>query len=151
MRCLQVLLLPFLTTPAWADYGRADAPRDIHPLEFGELFCAARIAGDMTPLEGYFAPKLKRLLRAADDPAAVPWQSRDTRPTGCTVDIVNGFDDTIGVLVAITYHAGGTRWTDTLNLERTPDSWWLNNVFYEGGGNLRFRLIERQTGQTSMH
>ena len=36
---------------------------------------------------------------------------------------------------------GGTqRWADTLNLERTPDSWLLNNVFYQGGGNLRFRL-----------
>ena len=28
--------------------------------------------------------------------------------------------------------------------ERTPASWWLNNVFYAGGGNLRFRLFEQQ-------
>lgn len=29
-----------------------------------------------------------------------------------------------------------------INLERTPDSWLINNVFYDGGGNLRFRLFE---------
>lgn len=144
MRFFHVLLLMLAATPALADYGRADAPRDIHPLELGELFCAARIAGDMAPLERYFAPKLERVLRAADDPAAVPWQGRDARPTGCTVEVVNGFDDTIGVLVAVSYVAGAAAWTDVLNLERTPDSWWLNNVFYEGGGNLRFRLVEQQ-------
>lgn len=145
------MLLPALisvfmlaATPALADYGRADAPRDIHPLELGELFCAARIAGDMAPLERYFAPKLERVLAAADDPAAVPWQGRDARPSGCSAEIVNGFDDTIGVLVAVSYVAADANWTDVLNLERTPDSWWLNNVFYEGGGNLRFRLFERQ-------
>lgn len=144
MRVFQLSLLLLAATPALADYGRADAPRDIHPLELGELFCAARIAGDMSPLERYFAPKLQRLLATVDDAASVPWQGRDTRPTGCTVEILNGFDDTIGVLVAVSYVADGTRWTDTLNLERTPDSWWLNNVFYEGGGNLRFRLFEQQ-------
>jgi hypothetical protein len=144
MRFFHVLLMFFAATPALADYGRADAARDIHPLELGEMFCAARIAGDMTPLQRYFAPKLERVLAASDDPAAVPWQGRDLRPAACSADIVNGFDNTIGVLVAVTYVANGTRWTDVLNLERTPDSWWLNNVFYEGGGNLRFRLFERQ-------
>jgi len=47
---------------------------------------------------------------------------------------------TVGVLVEVSYAGGGRNWSDTLNLERTPDSWLLNNVFYEGGGNLRFRL-----------
>ena len=42
----------------------------------------------------------------------------------------------------ITYVAQAHRWADTLNLERTPDSWLLNNVFYDGGGNLRFRLVD---------
>jgi hypothetical protein len=144
MRLFHVLLLVFAATPALGDYGRADAPRDIHPLELGELFCAARIAGDMAPLERYFAPKLERVLTAADDPTAVPWQGRDARPTACSVEVVNGFDDTIGVLVAVSYVAADASWTDVLNLERTPDSWWLNNVFYEGGGNLRFRLFEQQ-------
>lgn len=145
MRCFHIMLLVVLAaTPALAGYGRADAPRDMHPRELGELFCTARIAGDMSPLAPYFAPKLRRRLAATDDPATVPWQSRNLRPTSCDIRIVNGFDDTIGVLVAIDYVAGATRWTDTLNLERTPASWWLNNVFYAGGGNLRFRLFEQQ-------
>lgn len=142
-----VFVFMLAASPALAGYGRADAPRDIHPLALGQLFCEARIAGDMRPLERFFAPKLQRLLMAADGSAAaaaIPWQTHGSRPTGCTAEILNGFDDTIGVLVAVSYDAPDGRWTDVLNLERTPDSWLLNNVFYEDGGNLRFRLFEQQ-------
>jgi hypothetical protein len=104
------------------------------------LFCAARISGDMSALETFYAPKLLRLL--AQTPAdKVDWQTFPDRPQSCAVSIVNGFDDTIGVIVELAYSAAGRSWRDQLNLERTPDSWLLNNVFYDGGGNLRFRLV----------
>src|SRR5690606_20117316 len=109
------------------------------PLSLGQLFCDARIAGDMSALERFYAPKLKRLL-AAVSPESVDWQTYPDHPQSCAVSIVNGYDDTIGVIVEIAYVAAGRSWVDQLNLERTPDSWRLNNVFYEGGGNLRFRL-----------
>jgi hypothetical protein len=62
-------------------------------------------------------------------------------PQSCAVSIVNGFDDTVGVIVEVAYTAAAYKWVDQLNLERTPDSWRLNNVFYDGGSNLRFRLV----------
>jgi hypothetical protein len=125
-----------------AGYGAIDAARDTDPLTLGQLFCAARISDDMAPIEPYFAPKLVRRLAEAPAGAAIPWQTFPDRPTTCSAAIVNGYDDTIGVLVQITYEAGARHWSDTLNLERTPDSWRLNNVFYQTGGNLRFRLVE---------
>ena len=142
--CLFLLLTvapTFAAPPGIPGYGTADAPRDIDPLQLGRLFCEARIRGDMQPLERYFAPKLAELL-AQHQATPVPWQGRAERPSACTEEIVNGIDDTIGVLVGITYTGPQARWSDVLNLERTPDSWRINNVFYEGGGNLRFRLFE---------
>ena len=147
MRTLTTLAFLALAAPAVAaslpmanGYGALDAPRDTDPLTLAQQFCDARISGDMSALEKFFAPKLVRLL-AETPPASVPWQTFPDHPKSCEATILNGFDDTVGVLVEITYLADARRWADTLNLERTPDSWLLNNVFYEGGGNLRFRLV----------
>ena len=126
-------------------YGSIDAARDTDPITLAERFCDARISGDMTPLAPFFAPKLATLLDAharSHLAAAVPWQGYIYQPTGCTFEVLNGFDDTVGVLVKITYSSAERSWSDTINLERTPDSWWINNVFYEQGGNLRFRLFD---------
>ncbi len=153
MRILPALVLSLITLPALAampplgnGYGAIDAPRDIDPLTLAQRFCDARIAqSDMGALAPYFAPKLTRLLAEharAHAASAIPWQSHEDRPMNCSLEVVNGFDDTIGVLVKLTYTANGTTWSDTLNLERTPDSWLINNVFYDGGGNLRFRLVD---------
>ena len=132
--------------PMGAGYGAIDAPRDVDPVTLAEEFCAARIAqSDMDALSPYFAPKLTRLLDAHERShlaAAVPWQGYIYRPTGCTVEVLNGAPNTIGVLVKVTYTAPELVWSDTLNIERTPDSWLINNVFYEQGGNLRFRLVD---------
>jgi len=121
-------------------YGARDAPRDITPEVFGATFCVSRQSGDMTLILDHLAPKLARLVDQSAHKDLVPWQTFPVRPDSCSVSIVNGFDDTVGVLVKITYFAGGKSWNDTLNLERTPTSWLLNNIFYDGGGNLRFRL-----------
>lgn len=148
MRALATLVFLALVTPAAAaslpmgnGYGAIDAPRDTDPLTLAQRFCDARISGDMTPLERFFAPKLVRLL-AGTSPDDVPWQTFPDQPQSCEATIVNGFDDTVGVIVAVAYTASGRTWSDQLNLERTPDSWLLNNVFYQGGGNLRFRLVD---------
>jgi hypothetical protein len=147
MRALATLAVLVFAAPVAAaslpmanGYGALDAPRDTDPLTLAQQFCTARISGDMSPLEKFFAPKLVRLL-AETPPGSVPWQAFPDRPESCKATILNGYDDTVGVLVELTYLADARRWADTLNLERTPDSWLLNNVFYEGGGNLRFRLV----------
>lgn len=48
--------------PMGNGYGAFGAPRDIEPLALGQLFCTARIAGNMSALEKYYAPNLVRLL-----------------------------------------------------------------------------------------
>ena len=139
------ILLPFtlLTlTGAGAGYGDIDAPRDTDPLTLAKSFCAARLGdGDMSALEPYYAPKLKAVLAAAGT-APVPWQSHATKPQSCEPEVLYGQDDIIGVLVRLSYVADAERWADMLNFQRTPESWLLNNVLYESGGNLRFRLFE---------
>jgi hypothetical protein len=121
-------------------YGWIGASRDVSPEQLGQMFCTARISGDMTPVEKFYAPKLRTLLAEVPSPAMVPWQGVADHPQRCDIRILNGFNNTVGVLVEVSYAGAGHQWADTLNLERTPDSWLLNNVFYDGGGNLRFRL-----------
>jgi hypothetical protein len=147
MRALATLAFLALAAPVAAaslpmanGYGAIDAPRDTDPLTLAQLFCQARIAGDMSGLEKFFAPKLVQLL-AETPPDTVDWQTFPDHPLACEPKVVNGFDDTIGVIVEVAYTADGRTWADQLNLERTPDSWLLNNVFYDGGGNLRSRLF----------
>jgi hypothetical protein len=138
-------LLPFVflvVSGAGAGYGDIGAPRDTDPLTLGKQFCSARISGDMSALEPYYAPKLQRVLASAGN-AAIPWQSRDVRPDSCSAEVMFGQDDIIGVLVRLDYAAGEQHWADTLNFQRTPTSWLLNNVFYQDGGNLRFRLFQQ--------
>ena len=148
MRSALALAFILVATPTLAaqsmemanGYGWIGAKRDVSPETLGQMFCSARISGDMGPLEKYYAPKLKALLAELPSSAAVPWQGFADHPQSCTIRILNGFNNTVGVLVEVRYAGGDRNWSDTLNLERTPDSWLLNNVFYEGGGNLRFRL-----------
>lgn len=150
MKLRVLAVTAFLTTTAASlaampelggGYGAIDAPRNVSPLELGALFCEGTKAGDMSAISNFLAPKLNRLVAHRPN-SKVPWQSYDARPTSCSLEVLNGYDDTIGVLVEITYEAATRRWSDVLNLERTPDSWWINNVFYETGGNLRFRLVQ---------
>ncbi len=149
MRVIASLLLALSISPAFAatsagmpGYGAIDAPRDTTPIALAQDFCAARIHGDMAPLQRYFAPKLLQVLDGTPADAA-PWQTYPDRPQSCTTELLNGFADTVGVLVRVSYTAGDRHWSDTLNFERTETSWLLNNVFYETGGNLRFRLFDQ--------
>src|SRR5688572_14383163 len=86
------------TPPLGNGYGAIDAPRDVDPLTLAQSFCDARVAGDMSSVTPYFAPKLMRLLdeHARSKADGVPWQSYDDRPTRCSLEVVNNADDTIG-------------------------------------------------------
>lgn len=134
------------SVPMGAGYGAIDAPRDTDPTTLAQKFCDARVSRTgMDDLAPWFAPKLVALLdRHANShlAAAVPWQGYIYHPTSCTLEVLNNAPNTIGVLIKITYTAPERVWSDTLNFERTPDSWLINNVFYEQGGNLRFRLFD---------
>lgn len=153
MRCILLPVTMLVLTGAGAGYGDIDAPRDTDPLTLAKTFCSARLGdGDMSVLAPWYAPKLRRLLAEADG-RPIPWQGRDLHPQSCEPAILYGQDRTIGVLVRLSYTAGAERWADILSFQRTPTSWLLNNVLYETGGNLRFRLFEAgaETAMPPMH
>ena len=94
-----LLLVSSLALPARAEDGMVTLKAE----QIGQVFC------------------LSRLL--AQTPAAkVAWQTFPDHPASCEAKILNGFDDTVGVLVELTYFADARHWADTLNLERTPDA-----------------------------
>jgi hypothetical protein len=140
---LALVLISLLVLPAAADSrtGDPNTPRDPDARKLGEMFCAARISGDMSPMLPYIDPSLRKVSLMAI--GEYLWQGHSgSRPKSCTIEIVNGFDRTAEVLVRIWYTAPRDNWADTLNLLRTPTGWVITNLFYEDGGNLRFRLFE---------
>lgn len=152
MRMLASLAFALISTTALAaspemgnGYGAIDARRDVDPVSLAQRFCDIRVhRGDMRELYPWFAPKLIKLLDEhahSHLAAAVPWQGYIYYPTACSVEALNGATDTIGVLIKLNYTSPERAWSDTLNFERTPDSWRINNIFYEDGGNLRFKLF----------
>lgn len=126
-----------------AGYGAIDAPRDIDAIGLGHRFCEARLLGDMSRIEGHVAPQLAALLEGLR-PDDVPWQTVPERPTGCEIGLVNGVANTAGVLLSVHYTTDTLTWTDSIGLVRAPETWLITNVFYQTGGNLRFRLAERR-------
>jgi hypothetical protein len=149
MRTFVILLALVLALPANAaqlvlanGYGDKDTVRNLTSVQLGQRFCQGRLTGNMSGLGKFFAPELVALLDGRPV-ETVPWQSVAVQPNWCEVSVLNGATDTIGVLLKLTYTAKGETWSDTLGLQRTPDSWLINNVFYENGGNLRFRLFEQ--------
>jgi len=146
MRWLLPLLLLTVPAQAW-DAGNADSPRTPTPLQVAERFCAAAISGEWTRLRPPMAPALLssivKALRHAGEDVAIPWSSLSGRPSTCDASFVNGIENAPIVLVAVTYWLpDGSQRVDQVQMDRTPDSWVVDNVLYEGGGNLRFRLAE---------
>ena len=143
MRLFVLASALLLSLPALAasPYGDPNTPRDPDARRLGEMVCAARIDGDMRPLLPFMDPAFRKVSTIAIGDYL--WQSHPAeQPTSCTIDIVNGFDRTREVLVRITYRSKDSVWADIVNLLRTPDSWKITNVFYETGGNLKFRMFE---------
>jgi len=160
---LIVLMLLTLSSPVSARYdaGSADTPRHPNPVELGSLFCNARITGDMSMVDAYVAPVLKQSIAAVADRAerfrqrfpdkrvplteGLPWQTLPDQPARCAIEIVNGIENAPIILVKLSYFVDGDaqpRWADTIQLDRTPDRWLIDNVFYAHGGNMRFKLLE---------
>jgi hypothetical protein len=160
---LIVLMLLTLASPVSARYdaGNPDAPRHPDPIELGNLFCNARIAGDMSLVDAHVAPVLKQSIAAVADLAerfrqrfpdkpvplaeGLPWQTFPDQPARCAIEIVNGIDKAPIILVKLSYFVDGDaqpKWADTIQLDRTPDHWLIDNVFYAHGGNMRFKLLE---------
>jgi hypothetical protein len=156
-----LLVLSALPAAARYDAGSRDTPRHPDPIELGQIFCQARVTGDMTLLDGHLAGVLSESISDAEQKLAafraqypnathkfsngLPWQTYPDRPSRCAVEIVNGIDKAPVVLVKLSYFVPGSpdaKWSDTIQMDRTPDSWLIDNVFYANGGNMRFRLFE---------
>jgi hypothetical protein len=158
---LSLLLLSALPAAARYDAGSPETPRHPDPAELGQLFCQARVTGDMTLLDGHLAGVLLESIGEAEKkleafrtqyPNAthpfsneLPWQTYPDRPSRCATEIVNGIDKAPVVLVKLSYFVPGNpdaKWSDTIQMDRTPTSWLIDNVFYANGGNMRFKLFE---------
>ena len=160
---LIALMLLALCSPASARYdaGNADTPRHPDPVELANIFCNATITGDMSLIDPHVAPVLQDSIAAVDVRAqsfrerhpgvpvpladGLPWQTFKDRPTRCAVEFVNGIEKAPIILVKLSYFVDGeskAKWADTIQLDRTPDHWLIDNVFYANGGNMRFRLLE---------
>jgi hypothetical protein len=153
MHRLTALPLAFvLATPALT--AETTAP----PHVVAEMFCMARIVGDMSLVSDYLSADLYAAVGRAlvrndeiqkqypdEKPPlgdGVPWASYPDAVPTCVVDYEAA--ETTPAAVPITYSFPDTpdaSWTDTLVLVEVDGDWQLDDVLYQDGGRLTEVLV----------
>ena len=153
MRRLVALPLAFvLATPA------VPAESAVQPHMVAEMFCMARIVGDMSLVSDYLSSDLYAAVGQAlvrndeiqkqfpdEKPPlgdGVPWASYPDAVPTCVVDYEAA--KTTPAAVPITYSfpdAPDASWTDTLVLVEVDGNWQLDDILYQDGGRLTEVLV----------
>lgn len=139
------------------------AEESLTPEDVAEVFCAARVAGDMEPVAEFVTMGLWAALASAFDQNeewaaanpgekpplgdGVPWQSWPDRPSECVVEKVSYEMDESRVWIEYRFaEAPDAGFRDVLELrltasERGTMDWRLDNVSYGTDGDLRTALL----------
>lgn len=138
--------LPFLaltaalaTTPAFAV--------SMSTSQIAEVFCIARLSGDMAPVLAILTPELSELVHkhlpsGADPATAIPWQSQSEYPNTCDPVGAQGSADAPIAVVAYGHReADKAGYGDGIVLHFVEERLRIDDINYGvGGGTLRQRL-----------
>jgi hypothetical protein len=153
MRRLPIAALAFLAA------GPVLALEPVMPAHVAaEMFCMARIVGDMRLAEPYFTAELSYAIEKAMAQNAViqkqhpdekpplgdgvPWSSWPDAAAECVVDYAAA--KATPAEIPVTYTDAGepkTSWSDTLVLLQVEGEWKLDDIAYGVGGRLTETLV----------
>ena len=115
--------------------------------QIAEVFCIARLSGDMAPVLAILTPELselahKHLPSGADAATAIPWQSQSDYPNTCDpVGAQGDADAPIAVLAYGYREADKAGYADGIVLHFIDKRLRIDDIIYGvGGGTLRQRL-----------
>ncbi len=130
---LALLLLPL---PAFA--------ASLTLAQVGDLFCTARLSGDMAPVLDVLTPELQDLVSQAD-PTAIRWQGKPDPADLCRPVGASGSYDAPQSILSYQYRdPGKAGFSDRLVMRFIDDELRLDDIVFSDGTSLRDSLAPPQ-------
>lgn len=117
--------------------------------QVGDIYCAARLSGDMAPILAILTPELAALVASqlpegADAATAIPWQSDPAYADTCMPVGASGTADAPEIVIAFGYRdPAKPQYADRLVMRFVDKRLRIDDIAYASGGTLRERLADR--------
>lgn len=114
--------------------------------QVGDIYCAARLSGDMAPVLAILTPELAALVtrhlpEGADAATAIPWQSSADYANTCMPVGATGTADAPEIVIAFGYDdPNKAQYADKLVMRFVDKRLRIDDIAYSTGGTLRGRL-----------
>ena len=114
--------------------------------QVGEIYCDARLSGDMAPVLAILTPELAALVAksvpaGADAATAVPWQSSTDYANSCMPVGASGTAEQPEIIIAFSYSdPGKAQYADRLIMRFVDKRLRIDDVAYANSGTLRNKL-----------
>jgi len=115
-------------------------------VQVGEIYCDARLSGDMAPVLAILTPELaaivaKSIPAGADAATAVPWQSSTDYADTCMPVGASGTADRPEIVIAFGYRdPGKAQYADRLVMRFVDQRLRIDDIAYANSGTLREKL-----------
>lgn len=117
--------------------------------QVGEIYCYARLSGDMAPVLAILSPELAALVQqhlpqGADAATAIPWQSSDEYANTCMPVGASGTAEQPEIVIAFGYRdAAKGQYADRLVMRFIDKRLRIDDIAYATTGTLREKLSEK--------
>jgi hypothetical protein len=114
--------------------------------QVGEIYCDARLSGDMAPVLAILTPELAALVAksipaGADAATAVPWQSSTDYANTCMPVGASGTAVRPEIVIAFGYRdPGKAQYADRLVMRFVDKRLRIDDIAYSNSGTLRDKL-----------
>ena len=114
--------------------------------QVGEIYCDARLSGDMAPVLAILTPELAALVAksipaGADAATAVPWQSSTDYANTCMPVGASGTAERPETVIAFGYRdPGKAQYADRLIMRFIDKRLRIDDIAYANSGTLRDKL-----------
>ena len=118
-------------------------------VQVGEIYCDARLSGDMAPVLAILTPELaaivaKSIPAGADAATAVPWQSSTDYADTCMPVGASGTADRPEIVIAFGYRdPGKAQYADRLVMRFVDQRLRIDDIAYANSGTLRDKLADK--------
>lgn len=118
--------------------------------QVGDIYCAARLSGDMAPVLAILTPELAALVaqnlpEGADAATAIPWQSGSDYANTCMPVGASGTEDAPEIVIAFGYRdPNKAQYADRLVMRFVDKRLRIDDIAYATGGTLRDKLSKDQ-------
>lgn len=133
-----LLTAALATTPAGA--------LSLTATQVGEIYCAARLSGDMAPVLAILTPELaalvaKKLPDGADAATAIPWQGQSDYANTCMPVGASGTAEQPEIVIAFGYRdPAKAQYADRLIMRFVDKRLRIDDIAYAMSGTLRQKL-----------